>query len=106
MSHAINAHTIDSSAEFWVGERCSACVEAWSTCSEWLLHLEIWAGHGPTQQLPFPLQLDWTTPSPLTRLHRYMFVCFKGFMVGVKAWAGCMRSLAQVVCKPATPLIA
>jgi hypothetical protein len=27
-------------AEFWVGERCSVCVEAWSTWLECLMHLE------------------------------------------------------------------
>jgi hypothetical protein len=45
------------------------------------MHLDIWACRGPTQHLPFPLQPDWTTPPPLTRLHHYMFDCFKGFMV-------------------------
>jgi hypothetical protein len=33
------------------------------------------------------LQPDWTNPPPLTRLHHYIFVCFKGFMVDVQAWA-------------------
>jgi hypothetical protein len=32
-----------------------------------------------------------------TRLHLYIFVCFKGFMVAAEAWA-------QLVCTPATPL--
>jgi hypothetical protein len=64
--------------------------------------------HGPTQHLHFPLHPDWTTPPPRTRLHHYMFVFFKGFMVnvGVNAWAGYMSSLTQlpVVCTPATSL--
>jgi hypothetical protein len=34
-----------------------------------------------------------------------MFVCFKGFMVDVEVWAGCMSSLTQLVCTPATPLL-
>jgi hypothetical protein len=55
---------------------------------EWLLQLEILA----CQHLHVPLQLDWTTPSPLTRLRRYIFVCFKSFMVDVEAWAGRMSS--------------
>jgi hypothetical protein len=62
-------------AEFWVGEQCSACVEACSTCLEWLLHLKVWAFHGATPHLHFPLQSDWTTLPPLTRLHHYIF-CF------------------------------
>jgi hypothetical protein len=89
-------------AEFWVGERCSVCVEAWSTWLECLLHLE----YGPTHHLHFPLQPDWTTPPPLTRQHHYMFVCLNVFMLDVKAWAGCMSSLTQLVCTPATPLLA
>jgi hypothetical protein len=68
--------------------------------------LKYGACHGPTQHLHFALQPDWTTPPPLTRLHHYIFVCFKGFMVDVKAWAGCICSLTQLVCTPATPLIA
>jgi hypothetical protein len=50
-----------------------------------------------------PQQPNWTTPPPLTQLHHYMFVCFKGFMVGVEAWAGCTSTLTQLVCTPATP---
>jgi hypothetical protein len=92
-------------AEFWVGKRCSACVEAWSTCLELLPHLEIWGLPWPSTTPPFPLHPDWTTPPPLTRLHQYIFVCFKGFMVDVKAWDGCICSLTQLVCTPATPLI-
>jgi hypothetical protein len=49
-------HNIHLIAEFWVVERCSTCVEAWSmlwsgscTCKN------VWACHGPTQQLQFPL---------------------------------------------------
>jgi hypothetical protein len=41
---------------------------------EWLLHLEIWACHGQTQQLHFTLQPDWTMSPPLTRLQKYVFV--------------------------------
>jgi hypothetical protein len=87
-------------AEFWVGERCSACVEAWSTCLEWLPYLEVWGLPWPNTTPPFPprAQLDNAatsyTPPPLH------FVCFKGFMVDVKAWAGCICSLTQLVCKP------
>jgi hypothetical protein len=32
-----------------------------------------------------------------------MLVCFKGLMVHVEAWAGCVSSLTQLVCTPATP---
>jgi hypothetical protein len=104
--HRCTPHHRDRRSEFWSGERCSACVEALSACLEWLLHLEIWPCHGPTQHhLHFPLQPDWTTPPPLTRFHLYMFVCFKGFMVDVKAWAGCMSSLTQLVCTPAAPMM-
>jgi hypothetical protein len=55
---------------------------------ERLLHLEIWACHGPTQHLQFALQPDWTTTPPLEQLHHYMFVEFEGFMVNVEVWAG------------------
>jgi hypothetical protein len=41
-------------AEFWVGKRCSACVEAWCTCLEWLPHLEIWGLPWPNTTPPFP----------------------------------------------------
>jgi hypothetical protein len=92
-------------AEFWVGERCSACVE-WSTCLECILHLELWSRHGPTQHPHFPLQPNWTTLPVLTRLHHYIFVCFKGFMIDAKAWAGFMRTLTQLVSTAATPPIA
>jgi hypothetical protein len=48
----------------------------------------------PTQHLRVPLQPDWTTPAP--RLHGSTTTClflFRGAMVDVKAWAGCMSSL-------------
>jgi hypothetical protein len=35
-------------------------------------------------------------------IHHFMFACFKGFMVDVKAWAGCMSQLTQLVCTRAT----
>jgi hypothetical protein len=34
------------------------------------------------------------------------FFGFKGFIIDVKAWAACISSLTQLVCTPATPLIA
>jgi hypothetical protein len=66
----------------------------------------IWACHGPTQQLHISPQPDCTTVPPVTWLHHYMFICFKGFLVDVEAWAVCMSTLSQVVCTPAIPLIA
>jgi hypothetical protein len=83
----------------WKHEVC-----VWSGPCSCTLKYGHMACHGPTQHLYFPLHPDWTTPPPRTRLHHYMFVFFKGFMVGVKAWAGCMSSLTQLVCTPATPL--
>jgi hypothetical protein len=65
-------------AEFWAGKRCSARVEALGTCLERLPHLEIWACHGPTQHLHFPLQPDWTTPPPLSRIHHYIWFVSSG----------------------------
>jgi hypothetical protein len=96
------------SAEFWVGEGCStcvgegcstwvgegcSCVEAWSSCFGVAPAPRNMGLPWPNTTAPFPLQPDWTTLPPLTRLHRYMLVCIKGFMVGVEAWAGCMSSL-------------
>jgi hypothetical protein len=34
------------------------------------------------------------------------FVCFKRFVVDFKGWGGFMSSLTQLLCTPATPLIA
>jgi hypothetical protein len=94
-------------AEFQVGERCSTCVQAWSTCfgaRNITLCTSKWACHGPLQKLHFPLQPDWTTPPSLTRLQHFMIVCFKGLKVDVESRAGCMSSLTQQVCTHATPL--
>jgi hypothetical protein len=88
-------------AEFWVGERCSACVEAWSTCLEWLPHLEIWGWPLPNKTPPFPptARLDnaahYCTPPPLH------FCLFQGVMVDVKAWAGCMCARMLPLCTEA-----
>jgi hypothetical protein len=69
---------------------------------------EIKACHGPTKQLRFPLQLEWRSPPPLTRLDHYksIFFRFKGFMSGAETWAGSMSPLTQLVCTPVTPPIA
>jgi hypothetical protein len=69
---------------------------------QWLLRLKTWDGRGPTQQLHLPLQPDWTTPPPLTRLHRYKIIFFKGLLVNVEARAVCMSSLTQLVCTHCT----
>jgi hypothetical protein len=41
---------------------------------EWLMHLEVCACHGSTQQLHFPLQHDWRMLPPFTPLNHYMLV--------------------------------
>jgi hypothetical protein len=60
--------------------------------------------HGPTQQLRFPLQPDWKTPPPLTRLNYDMFVCMEGFVGGAEAWYQSMSSLTQLAFTSATHL--
>jgi hypothetical protein len=68
---------------------------------EWLLHLEIRACHGPTQQRHFPLQpTQLKNAVALRQLRHYMLVCCKGFAVGAKALAGWMSLLSQLVCTP------
>jgi hypothetical protein len=85
-------------AEIWVGKRCSTCVEAWRTLFAVAPALRKMACHGPTKQLPFPLQTDWTSQPPLKWLHHCMAVCFKGFMVGASA-----ADMAQHLVQPAAP---
>jgi hypothetical protein len=49
----------------------------------------------PNTTAPLSLQPDWTTLPPLTLLQHYKFVVFKGLVVALEAWAGCMSSLTQ-----------
>jgi hypothetical protein len=66
-------------AEFWVGERRSACLDAWSTCLERLPYLEIWACHGPTQHMHAPLRVPWPLALLTARVKfygRFQFVCW------------------------------
>jgi hypothetical protein len=88
-----------------MGERCSACMEAWSTCF----------GVAPADQniaLPWP---NTSAPfSPTARLEKtaasdtappLRIWLFQGVHGLGEAWAGCTSSLTQLVCTPATPLI-
>jgi hypothetical protein len=101
--HAINAHHRHLIAEFWVRTMfclCGVLVGSGSCTLKYGLAI-----FGPNTTPPFPptALLDITTTSyTAPPLH----VCFKGVMVDFKAWAGCMSSLTQLVCRLATPLIA
>jgi hypothetical protein len=61
----------------------------------------------PNLTPPFPPKdhLDTAATSCAAPPLRVCF-CFKGLMADVKSWAGCMRSLTQLVHTPATSLIA
>jgi hypothetical protein len=75
-----------------------------------IIHIYIYRtlkyGLAIAQQLRFPLQLDWRTPLPLTRLSHYILGFFKEFMGGAEVWAGNTSVLTQLVCTLATPVIA
>jgi hypothetical protein len=128
--HAVIAHSIDYIAEFWLGERCSTCVEAWSILF-WIRLCTSKYGHAMAKHnrsiFPFSptrehrLHLHGSTTTCLC-ISRFMVgaegwsgcmrstttcLCISRFiMVGAEGWSGCMRSLTQLVCTPATPLIA
>jgi hypothetical protein len=63
-----------------------------------------WPSHGQHNSSISPY--GPTVLPPLARLRHYMFGLYKGSMVGVEAWAGCMSSHTQLVCISATLVIA
>jgi hypothetical protein len=86
------------------GERCSTGVEAWSTCFGVAPACRNMGLPWPNTIAPFPPAARLDNAAASYTAPPLLLFLFQGFMIDVKARAGCMSSLTQLVCTPATTL--